>query len=972
MHFCRTLLLALFIPFFGIGQDLSYHLFDTDKGLPGNEVYDLLCDKNGGIWGATDGGVFHYNGNAFETFSINDGLIDNSVLKIYLDQKSRLWLAGFNGGVCFIKDKKVRSLKCNDLLKAKLKGGIIFSLYVDSKDHLWIGTTNGLFKVNIETHQLSEEKPARVIDKTCQFAINEIKEGGFFASVLGNPNSFNAVRFLFNNQQELLVDVSNPDKFSVNYTIQSFAQLPNGNYLLSCGRNLFEFNQFGIVQTLKFDFFVNSFTIIGNDLWMAISNQGLMVYKDGNLRSQPEYYLKDYSISSFQHDFEGGVWISTIGKGMLYIQNPSIKSFARNAVLNSMSISFCPWVKKMVVLTDMNEVFLLDQQYRNEKLVGRGNKIDKGKIIVAKNNIIASSSGSFVIEPLSKRSKNFTKTGKIISSSDAILLGEEKTVFLNFDKLQIFNGQKHDTTILLPARGQCLFHHKDVVLIGTLNGMYQLKGFEVLPFWPQLFKDLRINAITQYKEFLVVSTMQKGVIVLDNKLNKWYYFDLKEGLPVQAVNYALLRDRELWASSKAGLVKISFDVFPSIKQTFVFDENDGLPSRETSVFTFHDQKLWIATRKGLCIVENISSLINNSKPVISFVTFSDGLHRYHNGTKIPLLNYNENNIEIVFNSSANRNKTNQKFKYRLLGYQQEYKSSATGSIMYSNLPPGFYTLEAFALNNHGISSNPYILTFEIANPLWKRWWFVFICIILGLLFVYLFIKWRIAIAKRIQQRESEIQQILNESRMQAIRAQMNPHFIFNSINSIQGYVLQNKSDEAYHYLTRFSQLIRTVLDNSKEDMLTLQHELDLLALYVELEQLRFSQKFKYEVLLKGQVKPQELPFPVMILQPLVENAIWHGLMPKQGHSQLFIKLEIQIINNELVILIIDNGIGFTKQNEKTLANENKKSLGLQLVRDRLLLLDKSANLSLIPLNASEGTLAKIEIPLNCLYESVAN
>jgi LytS/YehU family sensor histidine kinase len=193
-----------------------------------------------------------------------------------------------------------------------------------------------------------------------------------------------------------------------------------------------------------------------------------------------------------------------------------------------------------------------------------------------------------------------------------------------------------------------------------------------------------------------------------------------------------------------------------------------------------------------------------------------------------------------------------------------------------------------------------------------------------------------------EKKQEELQHKATELEMQALRAQMNPHFIFNCLSSINRFILKNESEAASDYLTKFSRLIRMVLTHSKQSFISLDDELEMLRLYLEMERLRFKYSFDYNINFKNEIEPENIFIPPLLLQPFAENAIWHGMMNKEGQGHLTISLSQQ--NNELSCLIEDNGVGRAKAAElKSKSAVKKKSLGLQITKERLALLNKDSN-----------------------------
>ena len=190
-------------------------------------------------------------------------------------------------------------------------------------------------------------------------------------------------------------------------------------------------------------------------------------------------------------------------------------------------------------------------------------------------------------------------------------------------------------------------------------------------------------------------------------------------------------------------------------------------------------------------------------------------------------------------------------------------------------------------------------------------------------------------------KNSEMQQQATELEMQALRAQMNPHFIFNCLSSINKYIIKNETEAASDYLTRFSRLIRMGLINSQKPLITLEDELDMLRLYLDMERLRFNNVFDYNITFTNTIEPTAVFIPPLLLQPFCENAIWHGLMHKNGHGKLDIALTIK--EDILYCSITDNGVGREKAAElKSKSTERQKSLGLKITNNRLALLNQQS------------------------------
>jgi hypothetical protein len=280
-----------------------------------------------------------------------------------------------------------------------------------------------------------------------------------------------------------------------------------------------------------------------------------------------------------------------------------------------------------------------------------------------------------------------------------------------------------------------------------------------------------------------------------------------------------------------------------------------------------------------------------------------------------------------------------KFYYKLENYDEDWRPAGGGEkAYYYYVPPGKYIFRVKAANiTNGVSAEK-LIGIIISPPWWQTWWaysLFALCFFTGIFLILILQKKRVIEKERKLGKERELE-------MQALRAQMNPHFIFNCLNSINHFVLKNETEAASDYLTKFSRLIRTVLNNSKRSMVSLEEELEMLQLYLEMEKLRFKNIFTYNIHLYKQVEPKQISIPPLLFQPFAENAVWHGLMHKKDPGRLDIHLKID--KDLLICIIEDNGVG----RSFALASESKyvkkgKSMGIQITRDRLALINGNGN-----------------------------
>jgi hypothetical protein len=302
-----------------------------------------------------------------------------------------------------------------------------------------------------------------------------------------------------------------------------------------------------------------------------------------------------------------------------------------------------------------------------------------------------------------------------------------------------------------------------------------------------------------------------------------------------------------------------------------------------------------------------------------------------------VLKYHQNNLRFewaILNSSPDYL---YQIAYRLHGFDTDWKvlkSYDEFKVIYTNLSNGKYTFELKAIPN--IDQDEFVVLsfpFLIEAAIWARWWFKLILVLLVLGIAYRIYKYRISVLRREEELIRQYNQNMNELKWASLRSQMNPHFMFNSLNSIKNFILKNESQTAAAYLTDFAFLIRSVLNFSNEKFIPLQMEINVLNTYISMEQLRFTRRFNYSLDISDDVDTQQVCVQPLIIQPFVENAIWHGLMQKPSDCSLIIKIYEE--EGFLFVIVEDNGIGRVKSQTVKTSFKSNKSFGIEITKDRL-------------------------------------
>jgi hypothetical protein len=333
--------------------------------------------------------------------------------------------------------------------------------------------------------------------------------------------------------------------------------------------------------------------------------------------------------------------------------------------------------------------------------------------------------------------------------------------------------------------------------------------------------------------------------------------------------------------------------------------------------------------------------------------------------EISCFSYEENNFVVSVAAPIYDEAPSVTFAHRLVNHVDEWQfSSANEKVFrYEKLPPGRYTFEVKAKSPNLTWSSIESRSFIIRPPFWKTTWFRIVGLLALVAIAYLMYQLKL----KYDLKKERVKTQLAELESQALRAQMNPHFIFNSLNSIKSLILLDRKDEGITYLTKFSRMVREILTLSKEKAIPLQKELELLGIYLDMESLRFHRKFQYQINVHPTVNTYQLMVPPLLIQPFAENSIWHGLLHKEGDAHLDISLSQD--SGFLHIVIEDDGIGRTAsaQIKSNKSMYRKSSEGLKLSRNRIDLISEYARVEiedLVNAGAASGTRVTIKLPTN--------
>lgn len=476
---------------------------------------------------------------------------------------------------------------------------------------------------------------------------------------------------------------------------------------------------------------------------------------------------------------------------------------------------------------------------------------------------------------------------------------------------------------------------------------------------------------------LLLGTYGGGLNILNRRSGQIQALTTANGLSNDVVYGVLIDSRgSWWMSSNRGLMIYT----PGSSLVHSLTQSSRIQSLEFNEGTFlktRDGRLWFGGINGINYFRPEALRINATPPGTA-ITGLRVMERtfpfdsfYHLGKPI-LLRHNQNFLRIDFTGLSFVNSAQNRFQYKLEGLDETWiEAGDNRSAAYTNLPPGNYTFMVKSCNDDGIwSSDSAMLYIQIQPPYWRTWWFLLLVLILFFSALLLVFRIRTSTLRR------NYQLSLAETELKALRGQMNPHFIFNSINSIQYYVLNKSPGEAYSYLAKFSSLMRQILQNSRFSFIPLDQELQSLETYLELEKLRLDGNLDYSITLDQSLRGAQVMIPSMIIQPYVENAILHGLTPLQD-VRPHLSITMEQTENHIYCVVQDNGIGREQSRIlNSLRRSRHESTGMSVTRQRLEMLNRrfkdKVSVAIADLKDEQGkacgTRVAIYIPINLHHE----
>lgn len=962
-----TLLALIGLVSFGVlkAQNPNFTQFKVDDGLPSSEIYGSFEDRKGFMWFATEYGVSRFDGYEFLNFSTDDGLSDNVVFDFFEDSKDRLWFYTYNGIPSYYKDGEIVNFSTHPSFRNSNHSEMISSIFEDIDGTIWMGKRiSGLIEISpedsLKTHILNHPHP---------LVNSQVSPLGHFWSPDSVLHIFAGRILLKFNREERQWDLLEPWIPADFSTPIFWSKIPFG-LVIARKPDIFklgwEGNKVKIEQLTSTPNSIPSTCIvrINDDECFVGTYKGMYKYQLSTNSWGPTI-LEGYSVTSACQDREGNYWFTTLSNGIFYTPGIDVKHWGQSEGFSTNGIkkilhsqtSDDVWVGMM----DNNIARFNKGTIQNISINFPDSSRFTGPLELISDNgkiLICSASGLTWLDPESKKQKHLVVPGALKSvfrtSKGQILVCGNNGLYSITDSLK----RVISSYPTYPFQMGQMIHHKAFannricdervysvlelgngeLLLGTSKGVIQvkenLKNHRLFDDHPSM-QFAVYNMALGHDGSAWVATHGGGIVhLVDDTLVQ---YDTRNGIKSNLCKTVYIEPSgTVWVGSNQGISSLlPSKESPGTYTISSFSTLDGLTSDEVNDLVVKNDTLWLASPKGLsCIplkmIDRVSpppmiyldSLTVNNQPL----TIDRQLE----------FEPDENNLGIHFIGVSYQSQGNITYSYRLIGADDTWNTTNNNSVDFLGLSPGDYIFEVFATNFKGIRSDQTLqLSFTILQPWYLRWWAIALGLGLTILVIYLFINRRY----RVMQIRNDLQMDAALSEQKALRARIAPHFIYNALNSIQSLISDNQRIEALNYTSRFSRLMRKIFEHSLENFISIEEEIETLEIYLKLEHLRFKDKFTYKIEVDPELDPSADAIPSMILQPIIENSIWHGLLHKQQPGHL--KVKFQSKGELLQCVIEDNGIGRkAAQAQRSKFVDEKRDSGLEVTKGRLQTLAK--------------------------------
>ncbi len=895
--------------------------YTVKDGLAGGTVYQCVQDKTGYIWFATNQGVSRFDGNSFKNFKKEDGLPDNDIIKMYVDSHNSVWFISMVGTPSVYRQGLIRSLPGCENVNAVVEDvekNRIFLISALDKSFGYYESANQpgqwQFKPTIKTIQAfrsiynwpvlrySNQKGMKIYFSQNETSlICKITSNGAEKNYSCRYGNYTTV-LPFGSQS--FFSISEREQAVVFHTMDSvyFSNIASSTGIQSLSELGVNIGKENDISSIYYE--------DNNRLWIATRNHGLICIRNFLKPEKTiEHYFQNSFCTSLLRDREGGYWVTTYYDGVFYIPNLNFRTVLLPSAHQKTDIRCIRTIQGTALVAGSADGSILKinpktKQFKKYDEWGAKNRNNRVlDIFPGKDDVIfvATDKGLYSVTSRQKVKQLTAYSSKgIVADADNNVL------------VALANGVEEITArerkIIFEKRATCITAIAGTYYWGTLRGLYSYNSGKVSNLgrqYPELSQI--INHVGIAPDSAVWVSTQQGVIVIRN--NRIFRLTKSDGLSGNTCKHISFDKNTAWVSTDNGIARVDFR-WKNEKLLFsvtTITEDDGLVSNDVNQTALSDDQLWVATSAGVSFLPK--NFINGSpyNPAINISKINIGK------SEIPLsdtiLIKPDENLAIELAGMSYRSGRDIRYEYRLLKSKKQWSQLPNNKIEFTTLPFGTVNLEIRAVDRWGKKSKqPAVITLINKPPFWKSVWFQVLsylttAILMGAL-VYSYAHRR----QKKREKEYNNKRKFLELEMMALKAQINPHFIFNCLSSVQHYILKSEPEYGNEYLHKLSTLIRKTLQSSASPNILLSEEVSIIHLYLELQKLRLEDRFDYVIDFAKEQFQEGLTIPSMIIQPFVENAVKHGVSLTEGKKGM-VRVTFEKTAHTVTCIIEDNGQG---------------------------------------------------------------
>lgn len=940
-------------------QTPSYYHYTSTDGLASSTVFQVVQDKEGFIWFATQNGASRFDGKRFKTYQAEDGLNSNMITSIVVGDNNELYFGNYEKGINILKEGKIKDYY-HELNKESI---YITFLINDNSDKNKIRLLANIRSGNIIT-----------IDE----ANNRISKGKILLELF----TLIKVKRLLNGKILVLTTKGISELIGNKLTklkIKNFPDVPalslseskNGSYFIGTKGKIYCVRDNSVIDSFMVNVGDNNevHSIVNDrngNLWFAVSNKGFFKISKGtkiitDIGSKMD--LQTTNVNYLFEDDEGNIWAATYGKGVYCLNNFFLSNYDEKDGLSSNSIHAIAKDKSdRVFIGTYNGLNIFENGKFQQKKINKESPLTEYIFDIKIYNDAVYVGGGFLFidrkissyEGLnlvfySRQSFIRTSWGLNILGSIGNNLAIHKNYFadrFSFQQYFVFGDKSLNNRI-----NNLLEDSERNIWVATTLGLCKLSNYtekDGKAYWDKTFfpsdpvLSEKIKAIYQDSNNNIWFAGDRGIAFYNLRTDSMISYTTKNGFDFSSsTSFAEDSKNRIWIGNMKGLYLMDGN---SIKY---LNSQSGLPTDEV-LSLFYDKeinRLYVGTSNGISILDiNFFDNIEPNPPEVNLLSINAG-GKFYNNYKNLLFEPEQNSVYIEFAAMNFSSPGSVKYKYKL---KDQWVETDYNFLSFTSLNSGKYNIEIAAKAQNTEWSNPVKISFIILPRFVETFWFTLLIFGLILSIVFSIVLWRIKLLSKKNKDKIELTERINELKHQALSAMMNPHFIFNSLNSVQYLINSKRNEEANNYIAMMAKLIRKNLDAAGSGFILLSEEIKRLKLYLDLEKLRFQEKFSYEINIGTTIEIDSIKIPNMIIQPFVENSLWHGIINSGNNGQLTISFLFEnididsTISKSLIIKVTDNGIGIKQ------ALKNKKddhiSKGIQIIEERLRLLSAKMKL----------------------------